>query len=184
MRTPPRLARLRRGEWVVGGASVALLVGLLDSTWFRVTVAGAESVAWIDRSGWQSLAILGPLALVVGILGVAVWWLQATCRAPALPVCATVLTMLLSFVLVIGLLIRVLLHHPDPGANAVRLLATLAHGHVVVDARFGAYAGLLMAVLVLAGCYRSLREDGIAPGDAPLEIEIVQLAGTGAAGAV
>ena len=112
------------------------------------------------ESGWQSLSILGPFALVVGILGLGVWWLQASCRSPALPICATAVEMLLSFLLSVGLIVRVLIAHPA----------------AVTGVRYGAYTGLALALAEMAGAYWSARDDGIAPRDAPQEIETITLA--------
>ena len=167
----PALWRVRAGEAQAGIAAAGLLAVLFATPWYRATLSqGAFRIftSATDRTGWQSLSILGPLALVVGILGLAVLVLQIVCRAPALPVCATALGALLSFVLTIGLLVRVLIADPS---------LTIGRFHAVVDARYGAYLGLVLALAVFVGCYRSLRDDGIAGRDGPQQIETIDLAG-------
>ncbi len=166
----PRLSRVRASEWGIGIESAALLVILFGAPWFR----GALGPGWYSypvlrlptHTGWQSLQILGPLTLVVGVLGIGVWWLQATRRSPALPVVATAIETLLALALSVGLMIRVLIDHPAG----------------IVGVRYGAYAGLVLALCVFTGCYRSLRVDGISLQDAPQQIELVSLGEESAAG--
>lgn len=166
----PSLSRLRSGEWIVGAASLALLVVVFATPWFAAghPAGSLQPAQHVQDNGWQSLSILGPFSVIVGLLGLAVWWLQAACRAPAMPVSATVFETMFSFLLVIGLAIRILLAHPAVHAAGASGAAT----HV----RYGAWTGLALVAVVLAGGYRSLRTDGIAPADGPREIETVQLA--------
>jgi hypothetical protein len=171
----PSLSRLRSGEWIVGIASLALLVVVFAAPWFGAGHASGspDRIQQVTDNGWQSLSILGPVTVLVALLGLAVWWLQACCRAPALPVSATVLETLLSFALLIGLVVRVVFAHP----------AVLAAGRSdsSTHVKYGAWTGLALVVVVLAGSYRSLRTDGIAPPDGPQGIETVRLT-TSAAG--
>ena len=85
----PRLWRVRPPEWAIGVCSAGLIVVLLATPWY--------STGGASETGWESLLVLGPFVLVVGVLGIAVLWLQASCRSPALPVCATAFELLLSF---------------------------------------------------------------------------------------
>src|SRR5215475_2974382 len=98
-----RLARLRPPEWALGVVSVALLVVLFGLHWY-----GGDN-------GWQSLTVLGPLTAVVAALGIAVWVLQATQSAPALPVALVVVELTLGLILVIGLIVRVAIGSPKLG---------------------------------------------------------------------
>jgi hypothetical protein len=162
------LGRVRPEEWLVGVFSLALLVVLFGSAWYRVGPAGPlVTFHYRDVNGWQALSILGPLALVVALGGVVVVVLQAVCRAPALPVCATAVELFLAFVLTVGLIIRVLIAHPALSYSPFKS---------VVHVRFGGYAGLALAVAVLLGAYLSLRSDGVAAADAPQQIETLRLA--------
>ena len=49
----------------------------------------------------------------------------------------------------------------------------------VVDARVGAYLGLVSALAILYGGFASMRQEGIAPQDAPAEIETIRLSEPG-----
>jgi hypothetical protein len=93
--------------------------------------------------------VLGPLAALVGVLGIAAWLLQASQGAPALPVTAAVVELALGMILVIGLIIRVVTDPPG----------------------LGGYLGLVLAFLVVLAAYASLRRDGVADADAPKWIE-------------
>lgn len=136
-----RPARLRPPEWGLGVVSVALLVVLFALRWYR------------DGNGWQSVTVLGPFTAVVAALGIAIWVLQATQGAPALPVALVVVELALGLVLVLALVIRVLIDPP----------------------KLGGYVGLALAVLVVVAAYASLRRDGVADADAPQWIETLPL---------
>jgi hypothetical protein len=165
----PKLGRVRPEEWLLGVFSLALLVVLFGSAWYRMGAAGPLlRFYYRDVNGWQALSILGPLTLVVALGGIAVVVLQAVCRAPALPVCATAVEMSLAFVVTVGLIVRVLIARP-----ALRFDGPFKS---VVHVRFGGYAGLALAVAVLVGAYLSLRSDGVAAADAPQQIETLRLA--------
>lgn len=132
-----RLDRLRAPEWALGAVSAALLAVLFALDWYG------------RASGWQALDVLGPYTAIVAAFGVALWVLQATSRAPALPVSLMAVQLALGMVLVVGLIIRIAIDPP----------------------RLGGYLGLALAVLVCAAAYMSLRVDGIAEADAPQFIE-------------
>ena len=164
------LRRVRPEEWLVGVLSLALLAVLFGPAWYRVAAYGiAGPLHYRDLTGWQSLSIVGPLALVVAVGGVALVVVQAARAAPALPVSASGVEAVLAFVLTLGLVFRVLIDQP------ALTYGSGFHNSVfrsVVDVRSGAYAGLGLAIAVLAGSYWSLRRDGtpaLAPGSPPIE---------------
>ncbi len=80
--------------------------------------------------------------------GIAVCWLAATRRSPALPVVVATLLVPVSLVLVVVVAIRVLLDPPS-----VHLLQ--AGGANVLEARPGAYVGLVLSVVVARRCVTS-----------------------------
>jgi hypothetical protein len=167
-----RPERLRVPEWLIAIGAIALLVDLFAVSWFAykppfhaVAVMLGQQVS---ANGWQSFDVIGPLALVVGVAGIAIGWLQATRRSPAVPVVVTTMLLPFSLALVVALLIRVVLDPPS-----VHLAQ--AGGAIVIEARPGAYIGLLMSVVILAGTYASLRHDGVSEADAPAEIETVSV---------
>jgi MFS family permease len=129
------MRRLRDGEWIAGGAGLALLASLfLD--WYG------------GRSAWRSLAVIDIVVALLALVPLALVVLQATRRSPALPVAFSVLTPLAGAfaALLIGYRIA-----DQPGPD--RLLEV--HG--------GAWLGLAAAVVVVVGGWRSLRVERI-PG--------------------
>lgn len=139
-----RAARLRAPEWALGLVSVALMVVLFGLRWYRH--------GGVETNGWGGLTVLGPLTAVAAALGIAIWVLQATRSAPALPVALVLVDLALGLILAVGLMVRVLI---DPPSVAM----------------LGAYLGLALAVLSVLAAYASLRRDGVAEGDAPQWVE-------------
>lgn len=175
-----RISRLTSGEWLLGIASAALIVDLFAVPWFHV-VGGwwsyppLSSIQYSPHlhgavipngqaTGWQSLSVLAPFALVVAVLGVLVWWLAATQRAPALPASLTAILLGLSLILILWLLVRVFLDVPGLG---------LPGEHVGRDA--GSYVAVGLALALLIGAYRSLRREGVAEGDAVMFVETLRV---------
>ncbi len=141
-----KAARFGRGDWLLFGCSIGLLVDLFAVSWFA------------DRSGWQALRVLGPLTALVCLVGVVSWWLQGTRRSPALP--AVLLTLLLPVaLLVFGLLaVRVLLDTPGDSS-----------------ARAGAYVALALSLGLVVGVYGSLRREGVAEADSAEVVQAISV---------
>lgn len=155
-----RLSRLRAEEWVIGVASLAVLVLLFVVPWYGLPGTYTRSASALGAassfSGWESLTVLRYLILLLGLGGLLCWYLQARCPAPALPVCAVVLETALGIVTAIGLYYRLIfagppvaVAHPDPAA----------------------FVELALCLAVVGGGYMSLRRDQApAPGStAPIE---------------
>jgi hypothetical protein len=159
-----RTTRLTFAEWLLGVGSVLLLVDLFGVSWFAyaprfhalATMLGQSSSA----NGWNSFTVLGPLTLIVCIAGIAASWLTAARSSPALPVVIVTLLLPVSFVLAVLVAIRVLLDGPS-----VHLVQ--AGGANAIEARPGAYIGLVLSVAVFAGVYLSMRRDSVAGEDSP-----------------
>ncbi len=168
-----RLDRLRFGEWLIGVAGLALAIDLLAMPWysltsrFRATSAGFGAAR--SATGFEAHHILGPFVIVCALLGIACWCLQATRRGPALPVCVTVITAVLTLVVSVALLVRVVV---DPPA----VLVHAAPGVDPIKTDVGAVLGIVLAWALCAGTWFSLRTDGIAEADAPRRIETLRLA--------
>ncbi len=148
------LSRIRKGEWIVGVASLALLIMLFAVPWYGFPAAYSHAAATLGApyhfSGWESLTVLRFPILLLGLGGVLAWYLQGRCLAPALPVCAIVLETALGLIVTVWLYFRTLISLPG------------AH---LAEAKPGAFVALTLAVAVLVGGYLSLREDGApAPG--------------------
>ncbi|HWD63698.1 MAG TPA: hypothetical protein VG405_00865 [Solirubrobacteraceae bacterium] len=155
-----RLSRLRAGEWLIGAASLALLVILFVVPWFGLPSGYAHAAASLGAassfSGWESLSILRWLIVLLGLGGFLAWYLQGRCLAAALPVCAVVLETALSVVVVVGLYYRVIIAGP---------VVPVAHDDPA------AFVGLALAVAVLVGGYLSLRQDQAPARGAVVELE-------------
>jgi hypothetical protein len=150
--------RLSGADWLNAAASLALLAVLFAPAWF--------DRAGVSLGGWQSSRPIGVLAVVVCGLGLGVWLLTAARHSPAVPIALATLQLPLSVVLVVLIGVRVLFVRPS---------AVLAGGHTATSLHVlpAAYIGLALALLILAGVYRSLRREGVAPADARTEIETV-----------
>jgi hypothetical protein len=149
-----QFSRLRSGEWVMGVAALALLVLLFVVPWYGLPSTYARSAAALGAassfSGWESLTILRYLILALGLGGLACWYLQGRCLAPALPICAVVLETALGIVVVIGLYIRLIFLGPP---------VAVAHPEPV------AFVCLALSIAVVVGCYMSMRQERApAPG--------------------
>jgi hypothetical protein len=167
-----RLTRLGLSDWLLGIASLLLLVDLFGGTWFEYRPAYRAVATMLGQStsanGWQAFQVIGPLTLVVCVVGVAICFLTVMRRSPALPVVMTTLVAPVSLVVAILVTIRVLLDPPS-----VHLAQ--AGGANVIETGAGAYIGLALSVALFAGLYLSLRRDGVAPEDAPASIETLRV---------
>jgi hypothetical protein len=143
---------LRRGEIIAGLSGLVLAAGLFALSWFQLGPSGAGHT---DASGWSSLPTLRWLILVASLSGLALAVLQATRRAPALPVTASVIATTLGALTTLALIIRI----PTDGASPLA----------------GAFVGLVAAAGLTAGAFLSMRqEDGWRP-DAEHPIERISL---------
>jgi hypothetical protein len=131
-------------------------------------VAGAAALAlavlmlvahWYGtRTGWQVLTGERWLALVTIVLALGLVLTQATRPAPAIPVTLSMLTTVLGVLNGLWLLYRV-------------AISAAGHQHV------GAWLGLISAWAIAVAAFWSMRQEGIAPADAPREIPVVPLRG-------
>jgi hypothetical protein len=152
----------------VGAASLVLLASTFLFQWYALSGPLAQTASRFlgvsaSVNGWHALSNLRWLILATALCGLAVFYVQATRRAPALPVSLTVVLAVLSLLTSIALIYRVVINEPGAYSN--------------INQRFGAFAGMFSAIAIVIGAYRSLREDGAA-ADGAGEIETVKL-GTG-----
>lgn len=130
-RIDPR--RLRHGEIIAGLGGLVLLVALFAVPWFGDGHGSAVS-------GWNAMPILRWFVLVVGVAGVSMAVLQATCATPAIPVTAAVIVTLVG------------------GLGTLLLVVRLFTGSTGPE--FGAFIGVAAAFSVVAGAWRSMRQEG------------------------
>lgn len=143
--------RIHRGELVAAGGAVLLLAALFILTWFR-----GGSPPSVSLDGWQALSTIRWLLLLTVAACAALVLLTASERAPALPVTASLVTLLLGDLSAVALLFRVIDH---PGLHS----------------QIGVYVGLVAALAIGYGGYLSLRTESSPFGD-PESIETVSLA--------
>jgi hypothetical protein len=127
------VSRLRAGEWLTAAASVGLFV-VLFLDWFD-NGDGAKASGW-SGLGWLMDAFL---ALVI-FGGVAVAFTTVKKSSPAMPVGSSVLTTAIGLLVFVALVIR-----------------TLTRGDA--SPQLWAYVGLLLAALVPAGAFLTLRDE-------------------------
>ncbi len=155
--------RLRHGEVIVGISATIMLVALFALPWYGLTMRLAPMAATLGArttvDGWDGLSTIRWLLLISALAGLGLAAAQAARRAPALPVTLSVIVTILAALATLALVYRVLLD--PPGA--------------LLDRRVGAYVGLLASAGILFGGVRSMRQEGIAPGDEPAEIPTVKL---------
>lgn len=143
-----RLSRLRAGELLAGAGAVAELVALFALTWFR---SGGAAGDHAGRDGFAGLPVLRWLILLTAVLALALVCLQATRRAPALPVVMSVVVSAAGVVTTVVVAVRLLVGSGSPQA--------------------GALVGLACLLVIVAGAWASMRqEQGWTPGpDHPVE---------------
>lgn len=142
-----RLDRLRWPEWLIVAGGVVLLAAMLALPWYR----GANR----SLDGWNGLTHLRWVLLAAIVLALATGLLQATLRAPAIPVTVTLFTAALGGAAVAVLIYRVAADAPGGTAKP------------------GGFVALVAALGVTYGGWRSLRTDGVAQGHAPEEIRVI-----------
>jgi hypothetical protein len=158
-------SRLRRGEILAGVSALALLVFVFALPWYGLSGEAARTAAPLGVStsvnGWNGLTNLRWLMLLAIIAGLSLAVLQATQRAPALPVSVSVIATVLGGITVIALIDRVLIDVPGPSG--------------LVDRRVGAFLGLVSACGIAYGSFRSLREEDPLDPEAVAGIPVVTL---------
>lgn len=128
---------------------------------FGPTAASLGLTTSLD--GWNGLSHLRWLLLITIVVALALVWLQATRRAPALPISFSVIVTVLALVTALALIYRVLIN--VPGSDTL------------VDRKAGGYVGLVASLAIVYGGYASMRQEGLSERDARTEVETVALGG-------
>jgi cytochrome bd-type quinol oxidase subunit 2 len=162
-------SRLRRGELIVGASAIVLLASMFALKWYGLSIVTGPAATKLgvatSRDGWTALSNVRWLVLLTVLCSLALVFLQATRRAPALPVTMSVIVLVLAILTALALLYRVVIN--EPGADNL------------VEQKAGAFVGLISAIALVYGGYQSLRQEGIAPRDAPVEIETIRPSSAG-----
>jgi hypothetical protein len=130
---------------------------------FGPTAASLGLTTSLD--GWNGLSHLRWLVLITILAALALVWLQAARRAPALPSSFSVIVTVLGLLTSLALVYRVLINVPGSGS--------------LVERKVGGFVGLLASLAIFYGGYLSLREEGLPERDARTEIETAALGGGG-----
>ena len=146
------MSRLRGGEWTALAGAAALVVTLF-LPWFGIEVPGPAGnlvnpfLAEVSgTSGWNTLGWL-VIVLALAAVGCAVWLAiaNATAGPVAQAVAASVLTATAGTVALIALALRVLVFQPGPND--------------LVVLRYGAWLGLLAALVLALGGWWAMKDE-------------------------
>jgi carbon starvation protein CstA len=142
------MRRLRDGEWIAGAGAVALLASMFLH-WYALDVSiGPLDQLVPEATAWQAFGVLDVVLALLALVPLTLVVTQATRPSPAVPVFFSVMTVLAGALATLLILYRIA---DQPGPNEI------------VDVQLGAWLGLLAAVVVAAGGWRSLRVEPI-PG--------------------
>jgi hypothetical protein len=141
------LRRLRVGEWIVFFASVALAVSTF-LPWYGYKVPATTGTGiplnLPDQTAWDALTVVLAFALLAAAVGLALGFLTATQRSPALPVAFSVFATLFGIVATILVAYRV---GNPPGPNAI------------FEIEYGAWIGLAGAASIAAGAWMAMADE-------------------------
>ena len=127
------LRRLRAGEWITALGGVALLVALF-LPWYDDGAA--------TPTGWEAFAILDVILALVALAAIALVFVTATQRTPAVALAMEALLCLFAFVALVLVLIRVVNLPGDADGRGP-----------------GLWVGLLAALGVMAGSAIAMRDE-------------------------
>ncbi len=151
--------RLRRGEWLVALSAVVLLASMFLLNWYGPAGASSAANSGASSNAWNSLSNTRWLMLVTVAVAFALVYFQGSRRSPAVPVSLSVFVSVFAFIAVLALIYRVFIDLPGNGQ---------------VEAKAGAYVGLVSAIAMLVGGFLSMRDEGITDRDAPQKIETIR----------
>jgi hypothetical protein len=140
--------RLRIGEWAMVASGLALVVSLFLS-WYHVGVAGASPDS---LSGWSAFSVTDVLFLLLGLAAMATAVIVAREPTAAPGIAYEALVLLAALVgLVLGL-VR-LLDPPGP----------------YLDARGGAWLGVVSLIALVGSCLVAMRDERLSPDERPTD---------------
>jgi hypothetical protein len=150
------MRRLRDGEWIAGAGAVALLAAMFLH-WYALDLVsfGPLGEGVPEATAWQAFGVLDVVLALLALVPLALVFTQATRPSPAIPVFLSVMTVLAGALAALLILYRIV---NQPGPNDI------------VDVQAGAWLGLLAALVVTGGGWRSLRVEPV-PGHAMPPIE-------------
>ncbi len=164
---------------MIAGAGALLLIAFMFLGWYRVRLwtSGGFVNPGLEYDAWEAFSLIDVYLLLTSLLAVGLVVAQASQRSPAVPVSLSLLTTVIGAIGVLLILFRIL-DAPDllPSSAAIPSAAGSASGrHVDRSVETGAFLGLVAAIGITYGGYRSLREEGLAARDVRTEIETVMI---------
>lgn len=143
------MRRLRDGEWIAGAGGVALLASMFLH-WYGLDLASFGPLGDVvpELTAWQAFDVLDIVLALLALVPLALVFTQATRPSPAIPVFFSVMTVLAGALAALLILYRII---NQPGPNEM------------VDVQLGAWLGLLAALVVAGGGWRSMRVEPV-PG--------------------
>lgn len=123
---------VRGGELLAGAGAVGLLA-VMFLAWFG------------ERSAWEAMPVIRVLLVGLILCALTIVVLTVTSRTAAMACSAAVITIVAGAITLLFVAYRVLVNEPGPNAA------------VSVDA--GAYLGLLLVLVVIAGAWRTLADE-------------------------
>jgi uncharacterized membrane protein len=144
------MRRLRDGEWIAGAGALALLAAMFLH-WYGTDLR----IVTFEVTAWQAFDVLDAVLVLLALVPLALVFTQATRRSPSIPVAFSVLTALAGALAALLILYRIV---NQPGPNDL------------VEVQAGAWLGLLAALVIAAGGWRSMRVEPV-PGTSLAPIE-------------
>jgi hypothetical protein len=135
------MGRLRDGELIAGAGGLALLAAMFLH-WYGIDVRIVVS----EETAWQAFGVLDVVLALLALVPLALVFFQATRRSPAIPVAFSVFTALAGALAALLILYRIV---NQPGPNDL------------VDVQAGAWLGLLAALVIAGGGWRSIRVEPV-----------------------
>jgi hypothetical protein len=155
------MGRLRDGDLIAGAGAVALLAAMFLH-WYGAAgidvppgATGYAPLSGAEATAWQAFDVLDVILALLALVPLALVVMQMTRRSPAVPVALSVLTWVAGMLAALLILYRIV---NQPGPNDL------------VDVQAGAWLGLLAALVIAGGGWRSTRVERI-PGAAQPPIE-------------
>jgi hypothetical protein len=171
--------RLRAGELLAGTGAVVLFVAMFVD-WYGVRIStarlGSIQIPAASADAWSAFTVVDLVLAATVASALALVFLQATRRSPALPVSFSVVTTVLGAVTVLAILYRII---DPPGIDLPGAVGAIIAPHLQRTVEGGAYVGLVGAFAIAAGAWRSMRVEGVAAADERTAIETVALDGGG-----
>jgi hypothetical protein len=158
-------ARLRFGDWVMGGGGVAVLA-VMFVDWYELAAPGAPGLHGIGDfwfNAWESFTVVDLVLALAAVMAIAAFVLTAAQPTAAVPLALASLTTILSVVALVLVIFGVI----DP--------PNIESGDEFDTARLrGAWLGLVATTVLTAGCLASIRDERLPQPDNPVEPRLVK----------